>query len=128
MAFDITNIVKLIIEILVAVASLYVIPWLKLKFGEAKIAKIVEDVEIAVAAAEQIAKRDGKDCHWKKERVITGLKRISKPGLRVYAKNDEIPKVLNGLGIAIISTSKGIMTDKEARKENIGGEVLAYIW
>ena len=64
----------------------------------------------------------------KKERVITGLKRISKPGLRVYAKNDEIPKVLNGLGIAIISTSKGIMTDKEARKENIGGEVLAFVW
>ena len=64
----------------------------------------------------------------KKERVITGLKRISKPGLRVYAKNDEVPKVLNGLGIAIISTSKGIMTDKQARKENIGGEVLAYIW
>ncbi len=63
-----------------------------------------------------------------KERVITGLKRISKPGLRVYAKSDEIPKVLNGLGIAIISTSKGIMTDKEARKQNIGGEVLAYIW
>ncbi len=64
----------------------------------------------------------------KKERVITGLKRISKPGLRVYAKNTEIPKVLNGLGIAILSTSKGIMTDKQARKENIGGEVLAYIW
>lgn len=64
----------------------------------------------------------------KKERVITGLKRISKPGLRVYAKNEELPKVLNGLGIAIISTSKGIMTDKEARKQNIGGEVLAYIW
>ena len=64
----------------------------------------------------------------KKERVITGLRRISKPGLRVYVKNDEVPKVLNGLGIAIISTSKGIMTDKEARKENIGGEVLAYIW
>ena len=63
-----------------------------------------------------------------KERVITGLKRISKPGLRVYAKSDEIPRVLNGLGIAILSTSKGIMTDKEARKENIGGEVLAYIW
>jgi len=63
-----------------------------------------------------------------KERVITGLKRISKPGLRVYAKNDEIPKVLNGLGIAIISTSKGIMTDKQARRENVGGEVLAYIW
>jgi small subunit ribosomal protein S8 len=63
-----------------------------------------------------------------KERVITGLRRISKPGLRVYCKSGEIPKVLNGLGIAIISTSKGIMTDKEARKENIGGEVLAYIW
>ena len=64
----------------------------------------------------------------KKERVITGLKRISKPGLRVYVKSDEVPKVLNGLGIAIMSTSKGIMTDKEARKQNVGGEVLAYIW
>jgi small subunit ribosomal protein S8 len=64
----------------------------------------------------------------KKERVITGLKRISKPGLRVYAKADEVPKVLNGLGIAIISTSKGIMTDKEARQQGLGGEVLAYIW
>lgn len=63
-----------------------------------------------------------------KERVITGLRRISKPGLRVYAKSTEIPKVLNGLGIAIISTSRGIMTDKEARKQNLGGEVLAYIW
>ena len=64
----------------------------------------------------------------KKERVITGLKRISKPGLRVYVKADEVPKVLNGLGIAILSTSKGVMTDKAARKENLGGEVLAYIW
>ncbi len=64
----------------------------------------------------------------KKERVITGLKRISKSGLRVYAKADEIPHVLNGLGIAIISTSKGLMTDKEARKAKLGGEVLAYIW
>ena len=63
-----------------------------------------------------------------KERVITGLKRISKPGLRVYANALEVPKVLNGLGIAIISTSKGLMTDKEARNQNIGGEVLAYIW
>ena len=63
-----------------------------------------------------------------KERVITGLKRISKPGLRVYVKSDEVPKVLNGLGIAVISTSKGIMTDKDARKQNLGGEVLAYIW
>ena len=64
----------------------------------------------------------------KKERVITGLKRISKSGLRVYAKADEIPRVLNGLGIAIISTSKGLMTDKEARNAGLGGEVLAYIW
>ena len=63
-----------------------------------------------------------------KERVITGLKRISKPGLRVYAKADEIPYVLNGLGIAIISTPKGVMTDKLARKNNVGGEVIAYIW
>ncbi len=62
------------------------------------------------------------------ERVITGLKRISKPGLRVYCKKDEIPKVLGGLGIAIISTSKGIMTDKEARKAGLGGEVICYVW
>lgn len=64
----------------------------------------------------------------KKERVITGLKRISKSGLRVYAKVDELPHVLNGLGIAIISTSEGLMTDKEAREKGLGGEVLAYIW
>ena len=63
-----------------------------------------------------------------KERVITGLKRISKPGLRVYAGASEVPKVLNGLGIAIISTPKGVMTDKLARKNNVGGEVIAYIW
>lgn len=63
-----------------------------------------------------------------KERVISGLKRISKPGLRVYAKAQEVPTVLNGLGISIVSTSKGIMTGKEARKENLGGEVLAYVW
>ena len=63
-----------------------------------------------------------------KERVITGLKRISKPGLRVYAKTNEIPNLLNGLGIAIISTSKGVMTDKQAREASLGGEVLAYIW
>jgi len=64
----------------------------------------------------------------KKERVITGLKRISKPGLRVYAKADEVPQVLNGLGIAIVSTSKGVMTGKEAKSQGLGGEVLAYIW
>ena len=63
-----------------------------------------------------------------KERVIKGLKKISKPGLRVYAKANELPKVLNGLGIAIISTSQGIMTDKQARAKNIGGEVIAYVW
>jgi small subunit ribosomal protein S8 len=64
----------------------------------------------------------------KKERIITGLKRISKPGLRVYAKLEEIPTVLNGLGIAVISTPKGIMTNKEAKKNQVGGEVVAYIW
>lgn len=63
-----------------------------------------------------------------KEKVITGLKRISKPGLRVYASKDEIPRVLGGLGIAVISTSKGILTDKQARKQGVGGEVICYIW
>lgn len=63
-----------------------------------------------------------------REKVITGLKRISKPGLRVYAKSDEIPRVLRGLGIAIISTPKGIMADKQARREGIGGEVICYVW
>ena len=63
-----------------------------------------------------------------KERVITGLKRISKPGLRVYAKVNEIPKVLNGLGVALISTSKGILVDREARKAGLGGEVICYVW
>ena len=64
----------------------------------------------------------------KQQPVIAGLKRISKPGLRVYARCEELPKVLGGLGIAIISTSKGLMTDKDARKNEVGGEVLAYIW
>ena len=63
-----------------------------------------------------------------KQSVIKGLKRISKPGLRVYARNEELPKVLGGLGVAIVSTSKGVMTEKEARKAGVGGEVLAYIW
>ena len=63
-----------------------------------------------------------------REKVITGLKRISKPGLKVYCKKDEVPKVLGGLGIAIISTSKGIVTDKEARKLGLGGEVICYVW
>ena len=64
----------------------------------------------------------------KNEKIITGIKRISKPGLRVYAGKDEIPSVLGGLGIAILSTNKGIVTDKQARKENVGGEVLAFVW
>jgi small subunit ribosomal protein S8 len=64
----------------------------------------------------------------RKERTITGLRRISKPGLRVYAKKDELPRVLGGLGIAVISTSRGVMTDRDARKAGVGGEVVAYIW
>ena len=63
-----------------------------------------------------------------KQKAITGLKRVSKPGLRVYANCEEMPRVMNGLGIAIVSTSKGVMTDKKARKENVGGEVLAFVW
>ena len=73
----------------------------------------------------RIALKYGKD---KNEKIITGLKRISKPGLRVYANSNDLPKVLGGLGIAIISTNKGVITDKEARKENVGGEVLAFVW
>lgn len=64
----------------------------------------------------------------KNEKIITGLKRISKPGLRIYADSENLPKVLGGLGIAIISTNKGVITDKEARKQNVGGEVLAFVW
>ena len=73
----------------------------------------------------RITLKYGKD---KNEKIITGLKRISKPGLRVYAGKDELPRVLGGLGIAIISTNQGVVTDKEARKLNVGGEVLAYVW
>lgn len=63
-----------------------------------------------------------------RERVLTGIRRISKPGLRVYAKSDEIPRVLGGLGVAIVSTSKGLLTDREARRAGVGGEILAYVW
>jgi len=73
----------------------------------------------------RITLKYGKD---KNEKVITGIKKISKPGLRVFAGKDELPKVLGGLGIAIISTSQGIMTDKEARAKGIGGEVIAFVW
>ena len=106
------------------------VPASKLKEELARILKeegFIEDYKIVkkdVQGTIVLTLKYGKN----KERVITGLKRISKPGLRVFVKNDEVPKVVNGLGIAIISTSKGIMTDKQARKENLGGEVLAYIW
>lgn len=83
--------------------------------------EVIEDDKQGVI---RIFLKYGKD----NERVITGLKRISKPGLRSYVKANDVPKVLNGLGIAIISTSNGIVTDKEARQQNAGGEVLAYIW
>ena len=73
----------------------------------------------------RITLKYGKD---KNDKIITGLKRISKPGLRVYANAEEMPKVLDGLGTAIVSTNKGVITDKEARKQNVGGEIIAYIW
>ena len=83
---------------------------------------IVEDGKIKTI---KITLKYGAD---KNEKIITGLKRISKPGLRVYASKDELPRVLGGLGTAIISTNKGVLTDKEARKQNVGGEVLAFVW
>ena len=86
--------------------------------------KGIEEYNDGVVPMMRIALKYGSN----KERVITGLKRVSKPGLRQYAKVNEIPKVLNGLGIVVLSTSQGLMTDKEARAKNIGGEVLAYIW
>ena len=82
-------------------------------------------VEDGVVKNIHITLKYGED---KNEKIITGLKRISKPGLRVYAKANELPKVLGGLGIAIVSTSKGIMTDREARANKLGGEVLAFVW
>ena len=84
-----------------------------------------EVIEDGVKSTMRITLKYGAD---KNEKVITGIKRISKPGLRVFAGKDELPKVLGGLGVAIISTSKGIMTDKEARKLGIGGEVVAFVW
>lgn len=107
------------------------IPFSKTKM---EIAKILVK-EGYVSNAEQIKSAEGFPTikitfklHDGKQRVIQGLRRISKPGLRVYSQVQDLPKVLSGLGIAIISTSKGIMTDKEARENNLGGEVLAYIW
>lgn len=92
-----------------------------LKEGYVKSVQTIEDGKQGVI---RISLKYGQN----KQKVISGLKRISKPGLRVYASTEELPKVLGGLGVAIISTSKGIMTDKEARTEGVGGEVLAYIW
>ncbi len=89
--------------------------------GYIKSYQIIEDGKQGVI---RIALKYGNN----KEKVISGLKRVSKPGLRIYAGAEELPRVLKGLGIAIISTSKGVMTDKEARKQNIGGEVLAFVW
>ena len=87
--------------------------------------KAVELVEEGKFKTIRITLKYGKD---KNEKVITGIKRISKPGLRVYAGKDELPKVLGGLGVAIISTNKGVLTDKQARAAEVGGEVLAFVW
>ncbi len=93
-----------------------------LKEGYVKAVDVVEEGNFKTI---KITLKYGAD---KNEKILTGLKRISKPGLRVYASKDELPKVLGGLGTAIISTNKGVLTDKEARKANVGGEVLAFIW
>ena len=87
--------------------------------------KAVEVIEEGSFKTLRITLKYGAD---KNEKVITGLKRISKPGLRVYASKDELPKVLGGMGTAIISTNKGVLTDKEAREQHVGGEILAFIW
>ncbi|GEL66943.1 30S ribosomal protein S8 [Marinilactibacillus psychrotolerans] len=106
------------------------IPASNLKKGMAQILKnegFVKDIEFVEDDKQGIVRiflKYGQN----DERVITGLKRISKPGLRVYVKAEEMPKVLNGLGIALVSTSEGVVTDKIARSKNIGGEVLAYVW
>ena len=105
------------------------IPASKTKAGMAQILKdegFIKDVEYIEDGKQGIIRVYLK--YAGKERVISGLKRISRPGLRVYAKKDELPKVLGGLGIAIVSTSSGLMTDKNARKQGLGGEVLCYIW
>jgi len=118
--------------------ALYIIEHHVAHYNFDKLEKLVVDaykLGYEISEAEEV-EEDGKQGIMKvflkygknNERVITGLKRISKPGLRVYAKTGEVPKVLNGLGIAIVSTSEGVITDKEARAKNVGGEVLAYVW
>ena len=104
-------------------------PTSKLKENIAEILK-----EEGYVSGFEIAEKDGKKNlvitlkYFDGASVISGVKRVSKPGLRIYATSDELPKVLNGLGIAIISTSKGLLVDREARKQNVGGEVVAYVW
>ncbi|MBQ6808910.1 MAG: 30S ribosomal protein S8 [Bacillota bacterium] len=105
------------------------IPASKTKLGLANILKdegFIKDVEYIEDGKQGVLRLYLK--YAGKERVISGLKRISRPGLRVYARKDELPKVLGGLGIAIVSTSSGLMTDKNARKQGLGGEVLCYVW
>lgn len=105
------------------------IPASKTKLGLANILKdegFIKDVEYIEDGKQGVLRLYLK--YAGKERVISGLKRISRPGLRVYARKDELPKVLGGLGIAIVSTSCGLMTDKKARKQGLGGEVLCYVW
>jgi small subunit ribosomal protein S8 len=107
-----------------------IIPASKIKLDILNVIKsegYIEDVEFVEDGKQGAIKVTLKYTE-KKERVIKGLKRISKPGLRVYAKATEMPKVLNGLGVAVVSTSNGVMTDREARHQHLGGEVIAYIW
>ena len=106
------------------------VPYSKIKKSIADILVregFLESVELIESGVQSVMKVNLK-YGVKKERVITGIKRVSKPGLRVYASSEKLPKVLGGLGIAIVSTSKGVMTDKEARAQHVGGEVLAYVW
>lgn len=106
------------------------VPASKIKLAIAEILKeegFIEDFEILEGNVQNTMRIALKYIN-KKERVITGIRRISKPGLRIYVNSNELPKVLGGLGIAIISTSKGIMTDKKARANKVGGEVICYVW
>jgi small subunit ribosomal protein S8 len=107
------------------------VPASRTKMGLANILKeegFIKDVEYIEDGKQGIIRMYLKYGAGGKQRVVTGLKRISRPGLRVYAKKDELPRVLGGLGIAIVSTSSGLMTDKSARKQGLGGEVLCYVW
>lgn len=107
------------------------IPYSKMKSEIARILKEEGYITSYVVEGETAATKNIKvtlKYGYNNQKVINGIKKISKPGLRVYANSDELPRVLNGLGIAIISTSNGLMTDKDARKKHIGGEVIAYVW